>query len=472
MMDENLENNESILACEELQELVDNESEPASNDQMEDFQLESPYFDPEKQMEVEWRDRTGLNDDTLKGAIETIIFMSDRPIPLVKIRDYIDKYIPLRVLHESLIALQNEYEEKHHGIRLLEIAQGYQFRTKASYAKYIQNYFKISSLVLTPSALEVLAIIAYKQPVSRNDIDKIRGVDSSHIVRTLMDKRLVKIQGRSEELGRPTVYGTTLEFLEVFNLPSIDQLPSEIELEEMIKKGSVGEISEIKNLVSRGDKTRFFYDELDELDKLSEQIKEIKPNTLFTSSLNIEERKRVSEDGQKAKSAFEILEEFVTVKEVLNQNTESVGSNLINEAVFPKVVEDLFVDNLNAPDEEEEEFQMIDLDTGEPINPPTESVTEQSDDFLFTPKEIETLDQRLDEVFDRLKSGEGLGQLSFEEEEEFLYDNDLDDKNEQVDRVTDNLLDRAQEYDLDLSFLKNNNEKSSLSGESLDADGV
>jgi len=148
-----------------------------------------------------------------------------------------------------------------------------------------------------------------------------------------------------------------------------------------------------------------------------------------------------------------------------------MGSNLINEAVFPKVVEDLFVDNLNAP-EEEEEFQMIDLDTGEPIDALSSStVEEKSDDFLFTPKEIETLDQRLDEVFDRLKSGEGLGQLSFEEEEEFLYNNDLDDKSEQVDRVTDNLMDRAQDYDLDLSFLKNNNEKSSLSGESLDADG-
>jgi len=471
MMDENMENNESILVNEESPDLMDNESEPISENKAVDFELESPFFDPEKQMEAEWRDRTGLNDDTLKGAIETIIFMSDRPIPLVKIRDYIDKFIPLRVLHASLIELQNEYEEKHHGIRLLEIAEGYQFRTKASFAKYVQNYFKISSLVLTPSALEVLAIIAYKQPVSRTEIDKIRGVDSSHIVRTLMDKRLVKIQGRSEELGRPTLYGTTLEFLEVFNLPSIDQLPSELELEGMIKKSSVGEISEIKNLVSRGDKARFFYDELDELDKLSEQIKEIKPNTLFTSSLNVEERKRVSEDGQKAKSAFEILEEFVAVKEVLNQNTESMGSNLINEAVFPKVVEDLFVDNLNAP-EEEEEFQMIDLDTGEPIDTLSSStVEEKSDDFLFTPKEIETLDQRLDEVFDRLKSGEGLGQLSFEEEEEFLYNNDLDDKSEQVDRVTDNLMDRAQDYDLDLSFLKNNNEKSSLSGESLDVDG-
>ena len=470
MMDENMENGESILACEESPELVGNDSEPLSENQTSDFQLESPYFDPEKQMEVEWRGRTGLNDDTLKGAIETIIFMSDRPISLVKIRDYIDKYIPLRVLHASLIELQNEYEEKHHGIRLLEIAEGYQFRTKASYAKYIQNYFKINSLVLTPSALEVLAIIAYKQPVSRTEIDKIRGVDSSHIVRTLMDKRLVKIQGRSEELGRPTLYGTTLEFLEVFNLPSIDQLPSEVELEEMIKKNSVGEISEIKNLVSRGDKAKFFYDELDELDKLSEQIKEIKPNTLFTSSLNVEEKKRIGEDGQRAKSAFEILEEFITVKEVLNQNTESVGSGLINEAVFPKVVEDLFIDNLNAP-EDEEEFQMIDLDTGEPIETASRAVEEKSDDLLFTPKEIETLDQRLDEVFDRLKSGEGLGQLSFEEEESFLYDNDLDDKSEQVDRVTDNLLDRAQDYDLDLRFLKNNNEKNSLSGESLDSEG-
>lgn len=137
--------------------------------------------------------RTGLNHDTLCGTIETIIFMCDRPISIQKIKAQIDVELPLRVVHESIARLQAEYEAKHHGLRLAEVAEGFQFRTKATYAKFVQNLFKFNALVLTPTALEVLAIIAYKQPVSRVEIDKIRGVDSSHIIRALMDKRLVKM---------------------------------------------------------------------------------------------------------------------------------------------------------------------------------------------------------------------------------------------------------------------------------------
>ena len=128
--------------------------------------------------ELLWQARTGLNSDSLCGAIETIIFMNDKPVSIQKIRSLIDQDIPLKVIHESLQRLQSEYEEKHHGLRLLEVAEGYQYRTKATYSKYVQDIFKINSLVLSPTALEVLAILAYKQPVSKVEVDKIRGVDS------------------------------------------------------------------------------------------------------------------------------------------------------------------------------------------------------------------------------------------------------------------------------------------------------
>ena len=180
-----------------------------------------------------WQAKTGLDSESLCGAIETIIFMSDRPVPLNKIRKLIDEDMPLRVLHESIEKLQEEYETKQHGIRLSEVGEGYQFRTKATFSKYVKDLFKVNSLVLTPSTLEVLAIIAYKQPVSKIEVEKIRGVDSSHIVRTLMDKKLVKMSGRSNELGRPTQYSTTQEFLEVFNLADLGELPPEHDLEEI-----------------------------------------------------------------------------------------------------------------------------------------------------------------------------------------------------------------------------------------------
>ncbi|MCK5072630.1 MAG: SMC-Scp complex subunit ScpB [Bacteriovoracaceae bacterium] len=442
-----------------------------------DFELKAQYLDPGRQEEMDWKERTGLSDDTLKGAIETIIFMSDKPISLMKVRDLIDKEIPLRFLHEALSELQSEYEKSHHGIRLLEVAEGYQFRTKAIYSRYVQKMFKVNSLVLTPSSLEVLAIIAYKQPLSKGDIDRMRGVDSSHIVRTLIDKRLVKISGRSNELGRPTLYGTTMEFLEVFNLADISQLPGEHELEDMATKESSTKISDIRGVIANSDKKKFFYDELDELDELSRSIKSIVTNTRFTKTLNVEEKKRVNETGQIAKSAFEILEEFITQKEISDQNKEANLSDLIMMATQASVVKDLLEGPLNPPsNEEEEDFQMIDLDTGEPIvqedekplsedemnNLEEDLLGPDEESYLFTKGEKITLDKKLDEVFDKLQKGETLSSFSAEEEMEFLSEDDLEDKNQEIDDITDQIVEKADEFDLDLDFLRDDREKNAV----------
>jgi segregation and condensation protein B len=301
-----------------------------------------------------WQARTGLNVDTLCGAIETIIFMSDRPISIQKIKAQIDTELPLRVIHESLTKLQAGYEEKHHGIRLVEVAEGYQFRTKATYSKFVQNLFKVNSLVLTPTALEVLAIIAYKQPVSKTEVEKIRGVDSSHIIRALMDKRLVKITGRSEELGRPSMFGTTEEFLEVFNLADISQLPPEYELEEMATKNTIGNIADIKSVVFRPEAKKFNADEFEELDKLSENISLIAADTNFTMLLKNEEKKKTEGEVTVRKSAFDILEEFVNKDESLKQMIQAITSETLMNVIEPKVV-DIATDTIfNAPEVDEE----------------------------------------------------------------------------------------------------------------------
>ena len=283
--------------------------------------------------ELLWQARTGLTPDTLCGAIETIIFMGDKPVSIQKIKALIDEDMPLKIIHEALQRLQAEYEQKHHGLRLLEVAEGYQYRTKATYSKYVQDIFKINSLVLSPTALEVLAILAYKQPVSKVEVDKIRGVDSGHIVRALMDKRLVRVVGRSDELGRPVLYGTTPEFLEVFNLPDLAALPPEHELDEMSRATSVGKIADIKMLVHDGDKARFKYDEIAELDELSESIKNISAETDFTASLKVEEKKRISSEGAEIKSAFDLLEEFVNKRLITEQNKMALTSMLTTNVI-------------------------------------------------------------------------------------------------------------------------------------------
>lgn len=353
----------------------------------EEFSLDLDFFNEKEQEDKLWQARTGLNMDTLCGAIETIIFMSDRPITLQKIKTQIDPDLPLRVVHDSIARLQEEYEKKHHGIRLMEVAQGYQFRTKATYSKLVQKMFKVASLQLSPTALEVLAIIAYKQPISKTTVESIRGVDSSHIVRQLMDKRLVRITGRSDEMGRPSLYGTTTEFLEVFNLNEVTDLPSESELNELASASDVASINEIKTIVQKGDKKLFVFDEFEELDELSQSIKDIAIDTGFTRSLLDMDKKRTTEEGVEKKSAFDLLEEYVCQAQVIEQNKASTLSDVLTSMMAPRPVDVTSTDDLfNIPRDEEDMIDLSELPRAELV---------LSDDF--DDSEIENLESSLDE---------------------------------------------------------------------------
>lgn len=398
-----------------------------------EFVLNLNHYDEKEQEDMLWQARTGLNPETLCGAIETIIFMSDRPISIQKIKAQIDTELPLRVIHESLSRLQAGYEEKHHGIRLVEVADGYQFRTKATYSKFVQNLFKINSLVLTPTALEVLAIIAYKQPVSKTEIEKIRGVDSSHIIRALMDKRLVKITGRSEELGRSSLFGTTEEFLEVFNLADISGLPPEFELEEMATKNTIGTIADIKSVVFRGETNKkFSVDETEELDKLSSDINLIASDTDFTTLLKFEEKKKTDGGTSIRKSAFDILEDFVNRDESLRQNIVAITSPTPMNVVEAKVV-DLSVEGIihNAP-EIDEEFEAL----------RARDIAEVEQENLE--KEALELEKALDFAFEQLT-----GEKITEGEMDFDVDGDINN----LDLSIDEAISKGKDFDLDLAFL-------------------
>lgn len=398
-----------------------------------EFVLNLNHYDEKEQEDMLWQARTGLNPETLCGAIETIIFMSDRPISIQKIKAQIDTELPLRVIHESLSRLQAGYEDKHHGIRLVEVADGYQFRTKATYSKFVQNLFKINSLVLTPTALEVLAIIAYKQPVSKTEIEKIRGVDSSHIIRALMDKRLVKITGRSEELGRSSLFGTTEEFLEVFNLADISGLPPEFELEEMATKNTIGTIADIKSVVFRGETNKkFSADETEELDKLSSDINLIAADTDFTMLLKSEEKKKTDGGTSVRKSAFDILEDFVNRDESLRQNIAATTSSTLMNVVEAKVV-DISVEGVifNAP-EIDEEFEAL----------RAKDIAEVEQENLE--KEALELEKALDFAFEQLT-----GEKITEGEMDFDVDGDISN----LDLSIDEAILKGKDFDLDLAFL-------------------
>lgn len=422
------------LAAAEIAEVDSSETPP-------DFSLDVAYFDEKDQEDMLWQARTGLNVDTLCGAIETIIFMSDKPVSIQKIKAQIDTELPLRVIHESLTKLQAGYEEKHHGIRLVEVAEGYQFRTKATYSKFVQNLFKINSLVLTPSALEVLAIVAYKQPVSKTDVEKIRGVDSSHIIRALMDKRLVQMCGRSEELGRPSLFGTTSEFLEVFNLADINALPPEYELEEMATKNTIGTIADIKSVVFRGDNLkRFSVDEFEELDRLSQDIVNIPAETIFTALLKSEEKRKTDGETTVRKSAFDILEDFVNKEATLRQNQLATASNTLMNVVDAKAV-DISIEGViyNSP-EFDEEFEALRAQDIAEVEAEEVKMREQALAF-----EAEALESALDKVFNDMIAGNKIE----EGEMEFA----VDGEEENLDLSIDEAITKAKDLDIDLAFL-------------------
>ena len=179
--------------------------------------------------------------DHLKGAVEALLFVSDKPVMIEQLKDAVTGS-GVAEIKAVLQQLKNDYDNSPRGMSVVEIAGGWQMLSSAGFAEYIREFYKTRHKEkLSRAGLEVLAIIAYKQPVSRTDVEMIRGVNSDGTVMHLLNKGLIKIAGRKEVPGRPYVYGTTNLFLEYFGLRSLEDLPK---LEEfpalMVKTNEVG----------------------------------------------------------------------------------------------------------------------------------------------------------------------------------------------------------------------------------------
>ncbi|NUN22903.1 MAG: SMC-Scp complex subunit ScpB [Candidatus Jettenia caeni] len=169
--------------------------------------------------------------EEIKPIVESLIFAAEEPITLRKLKDIIED-IDSTQIQEAITQLKNDYEIQGRSFQIEEIAGGYQLYTKPEYYEWITKLRKKSGETrLSQAALETLAIIAYKQPILRANLESIRGVQSGQIIRLLMEKDLVKVVGRDESLGHPLLYGTTKKFLEYFGLKDIKDLPKIEELE-------------------------------------------------------------------------------------------------------------------------------------------------------------------------------------------------------------------------------------------------
>ena len=169
----------------------------------------------------------------LTGILEALLFMVADPLPINRIVALLGA-VPKHEIEQALARLKEDYAQEGRGLHLAEIAGGYRIVTKPDYAPWIKRLDKVKPPAkLSRSALESLAIIAYKQPIVRAEIEQIRGVETSGVLRTLLERKLVRIVGRKEEPGRPIMYGTTKFFLEHFGLRDLSQLPPLREFKEL-----------------------------------------------------------------------------------------------------------------------------------------------------------------------------------------------------------------------------------------------
>jgi segregation and condensation protein B len=200
----------------------------------EDTASQDEDIDEFEQPEPGDEDNPEAIDATLESVIESILFASDEPLTVQRLLN-IAEAGSVKQIRECVDSLNERYQENGSSFRIEQIAGGYQMMTLDVYNHWLKKLVKVrTENKLSPAALETLAIISYKQPIIRVDIEAIRGVAAGEMIRNLMYKGLVKIVGRAEVLGRPMLYGTTKKFLDVFGLNTLKDLPK---IEELKRPG-------------------------------------------------------------------------------------------------------------------------------------------------------------------------------------------------------------------------------------------
>jgi len=167
--------------------------------------------------------------EDIKNIIESLLLVTEEPLTIDRIKSILIEP-ETKEVQNALTELAADYEARQGGFLLREVAGGYQIRTRPEYREWIKRLIQPKPLRLSKAALETLAIIAYKQPIIRSDIEHIRGVNCGGILRMLLERKLIRILGRKEIPGRPIIYATTKQFLETFELKDLKDLPTPEEI--------------------------------------------------------------------------------------------------------------------------------------------------------------------------------------------------------------------------------------------------
>jgi segregation and condensation protein B len=215
------------------------EVEPQSDEELSDEQLldqieeklpdevDDDFAEP---ADAEEDERQEDFEPTLESVVEAVLFASDEPLSDARLVSVVEAG-SVKQIREHVANLNRKYDQGRFAFRIEQIAGGYQMMTLSPFNYWLKKLLRVrTDTKLSPAALETLAIVSYKQPIIRADVEAIRGVASGEVIRNLMYKGLVKMVGRAEVLGRPMLYGTTRKFLDVFGLGSLKDLPKVEEL--------------------------------------------------------------------------------------------------------------------------------------------------------------------------------------------------------------------------------------------------
>jgi segregation and condensation protein B len=171
-----------------------------------------------------------MDTPTKKALLEAILFIAGEPVPVKRLQDTTG--LSTGEITTLMAELMKDYRERGGGLQVVEVAEGYQMVTNPQLSEYLQRFAtEERKIKLSDAALETLAIVAYRQPITKAEIEQIRGVSSDGVIKGLLERRLIKVVGRKDVPGRPRLYGTTREFLQFFGLKDLSELPPMRELE-------------------------------------------------------------------------------------------------------------------------------------------------------------------------------------------------------------------------------------------------
>jgi segregation and condensation protein B len=277
--------------------------------------LEGTELDSFESAQIE--DVEFVEEERLESIVESILFASDRPVSLAALKlVFKGTNITTQKLKRTLDQLAVEYAGGRRGVTLEDAPGGYQLRTKIDNMEFMRRTLKARPFKLSGPALEVLSIVAYKQPTVKFEVDEIRGVESGHLLRALMEKNLVCFDGKSDLPGRPMQYGTTKKFLEIFGLRNLKELPTLSQIDELLPEG-IGEEDEKEKTTLAGITESMaemggnsYSQGEDELNKITEQLEEITTSSDFFEKEKIRQReKRDAEKAQNIREALAMSEE-------------------------------------------------------------------------------------------------------------------------------------------------------------------